>query len=541
MATPKEPCDAARTTACCGLPSQTHTGAPPWQSGPGKGLGPSAGLPSLPWVPAGAAAGVAAVAGLSCSLIHAAGEEDRPAPSRPPLVVKPILTYPQPVRQFQTSWRNWGGIQSAEDVQAEIARIQNELKALQAGADFPLEFLPPAAVRGATELASVADAAKAHALLVYAAGDGGGDLMAEVNLLERWGKDTVFFVRHRSGPLYYWYEGASARFHRQHTDFQATRTIRCEDTVVDSMDEVLWRLRALAGLHATLQTRILAIGWPGPHVWPTEQSLAAVRRTWKLQVHSVSYDELGRRLQGARQDSAMASRARQRANAYLRLPQTKLQTEFDVVENAFLLEEVFRRLLEEHGCRAITVAACMSAIMPVAQTTACLTLSRLNDAGYLAWCEADFSAIPAATLLANLTGRPVFFCAPGYPHGGTILLAHCSAPRKMDGQNLLPVRIMTHYESDYGAAPRVEFPAGQKVTMAVPDFASKRWLGLSGVVVHNPSLAACRTQVEIRLPVSSLTVAQRMPGYRWALAFGTHLREMGYALRRVGVEWDCLG
>lgn len=77
--------------------------------------------------------------------------------------------------------------------------------------------------------------------------------------------------------------------------------------------------------------------------------------------------------------------------------------------------------------------------------------------------------------------------------------------------------------------------------MAVPDFASKRWLGLSEVITDNPSVAACRTQVEVRLPASSLTVAQRMPGYRWALGFGDYLREVGYALRRVGIAWDCLG
>ncbi len=481
------------------------------------------------------------VAGLSWCRLRTAGAVDKPAPSRPPLIVKPILTYPQPVRSFQTSWRNWGGLQSAEDVQAEVARIQAELKDLQAAADFPLEFLPLAAVRGAGQLAGLSDAAKAHALLVYAAGDGAGDLMAEVSLLERWGKNTVFFVRHQSGPLYYWYEGVSARFHRQHTDHQATRTIRCEDTVVDRMDEVLWRLRALAGLHASLGARILAIGRPAPNVWPSDESIAPVRSTWQFRVHSVPYEQLARLLEGAREDTSARQRARLRAQAYLDLPGTERKTPFAFVENAFLLEEVLRGLLQQHACRIVTVGACMSAIMPVAQTTACLALSLLNDAGYLAWCEADFAAMPAATLLANIAGRPAFFCAPGYPHAGTILLAHCSAPRKMDGKNLLPVRLMTHYESDYGAAPRVEFPTGQPVSLVAPDFGSKRWLGLSGKVAGNPSVAACRTQVEVRLGIPSLIVAQRMPGYRWALVFGDYRREVGYALRRTGIAWDCPG
>ncbi|MCR4415371.1 MAG: hypothetical protein NUV77_23415 [Thermoguttaceae bacterium] len=474
----------------------------------------------------------AAPAGASRSHGVAGVPDDRPAPPRRRLVVKPILTYPKPVPHPQTSWRNWGGIQSAADLEAETRRIRGELDALKGKADFPLEFMPLSAVRGAAELDAIAEARQADALLVYAAGDGAGDLMAEVNLLEKWGKDTVFFVRHQSGPLYYWYEGVSARFHRQHTDDQATRTIRCDDTVVDRMDDVLWRLRALAGLRATVGSRVLAIGWPDARVWPSEESVEPVRRHWKFAVQPVSYDELGKRLE--------AARARQRAEAYLQLPGTKLETELPAVENAFLLEGVFRGLLDQTGCRAITVAACMSAILPVAQTTACLALSVLNDAGYLAWCEADFPALPAATLLANISGRPVFFCAPGYPHHGTIMLAHCSAPRKMDGQHVLPARIMTHFESDYGAAPRVEFPAGQSVSMVVPDYASQRWLGLSGEIVSNLSVAACRTQVEVRYGASSLALAKRMHGYRWALALGDYLREVGYALRRVGIAWDCL-
>ncbi|MCL4192094.1 MAG: hypothetical protein KJZ87_10140, partial [Thermoguttaceae bacterium] len=48
---------------------------------------------------------------------------------------------------------------------------------------------------------------------------------------------------------------------------KAEQTVRCEDTVVDSLDEGLWRLRALAGLRATVGSRILAIGGPASQRW----------------------------------------------------------------------------------------------------------------------------------------------------------------------------------------------------------------------------------------------------------------------------------
>ena len=106
-------------------------------------------------------------------------------------------------------------------------------------------------------------------MLLYAAGDGGGDLMASINPIAALGKDTIFFVRHKSGPVYYWYEGIMARFLHQHTDELAVKGIDYSDVVVDSQDEILWRLRALCGLRNTIGSRILAVGGPGG--WATRR------------------------------------------------------------------------------------------------------------------------------------------------------------------------------------------------------------------------------------------------------------------------------
>ena len=92
--------------------------------------------------------------------------------------------------------------------------------------------------------------------------------------------------------------------------------------------------------------------------------------------------------------------------------------------------------------------------MPLAETSACLTLSRLNDDGYLAFCESDFVVIPAGMLMASISGHPMFLNDPTYPHDGLITLAHRTAPRKLDGHTIEPVRILTHFESDYGARRR---------------------------------------------------------------------------------------
>jgi len=484
----------------------------------------------------GTALGGVALTGLSWSLLSAAESEFDPAPPRKPLKVKPILVYSIPKRREKSSWRNWGGIETQEQADEEVVRIRGELDQLKATADFPVEFLPITAVQAARELAEMADVEAADTLLVFAAGGGGG----EYNAIGNFKKDTILFVRHQSGPVYLWYEIISPRYLRQHTDTLKTVGVDEQDVVVDRMDEVLWRLRALGGLKNTIGSRIVAIGGLAGWAQPDEAIAKLVEQRWKLDVRSVDYPQLGELIKAARADQAAVERSKRRAALYLAQPQTVLETGTAYVENAFLLDDVFRRLMKETDCRAITVNHCMGTIMPMSETTACMTLSTLNDAGFLAFCESDFVVIPSGLLLANISGLPVFLNDPTYPHDNLITLAHCTAPRKMDGKSPEPARIMTHFESDYGAAPKVDMPKGQVVTNIIPDFKAERWVGLTGEIVDHPLLPICRSQIDIRYTCDSLRLAERMPGFHWMTSYGNYLRELGYALKRIPIQWEVL-
>jgi L-fucose isomerase-like protein len=310
--------------------------------------------------------------------------------------------------------------------------------------------------------------------------------------------------------------------------------------VIDSQDEILWRLRALCGLRNTMGTRIVAIGGPDAWAQPKDVVPNLVRDKLKFDMQTVSYNELGKLIKEARADGAAVQRARQRAEAYLKAPGNTLETKREFVDNAFLLEQVFRGIMKKADCRAITVNSCMGTIMPIAETSACLTLSILNDAGYMAFCESDFVVIPSGVLLVNVSGLPMFLNDPTYPHDGVITLAHCTAPRKMNGKELEPARILTHFESDYGASPKVEMRKGQVVTNIVPDFKLERWVGLLGEIIDVPFMDICRSQIDIRYSCSDRALAERMPGFHWMTCYGDYMREIGYALKKVGIQWETL-
>ena len=492
--------------------------------------------------------GIAAGALLAKSRLGAAGllaaEGETPAeryapapPQRLPLKVQPVLVYSIYTRGEKTSWRGWGGIDSPEGADRECAAITRELASLKEKADFPVEFAEVIAVNDAHTLIGDERIARADTVVVYGAGGG-------VEGAQQLGRDVIIFQRWESGPVYLQYEIVSPHFLRQRTDSLQLTNITNDDIVTDSLDELLWRLRSLCGLKNTRGSRIVAIG--RYDVWAQgaesqEALFKAIGEKLALDIREVPFEDLDPLIDAAAKDEQLQKWADDAARDYLALPETTCEVPFEPVRNCFVLDAIFRRIMHSAECRAITVFGCMTTIIPKANTTACLTLSTLNDDGYLAFCESDFAVVPSGILLANSPGHPVFMNDPTYPHAGKITLAHCTAPRKMSGAKRDPVRIVTHFESDFGAAPKVEMPIGQPMTNILPDFRLDRWAGLRTKVIDNPFRPICRSQIDVAYEVDDKLVAERMPGFHWMSCFGDYMNEIGYALRRVGVAWDPLG
>jgi hypothetical protein len=110
----------------------------------------------------------------------------------------------------------------------------------------------------------------------------------------------------------------------------------------------------------------------------------------------------------------------------------------------------------------------------------------------------------------------------------------------MDGKNLAPARIVTHFESDYGAAPKVEMLIGQAVTNIMPDFKFELNVGLAGKIIANPFRDICRSQIDISYDYDSKKVAEQMSGFHWITVYGDYLKEAGYALKKIGIGLETL-
>jgi len=81
---------------------------------------------------------------------------------------------------------------------------------------------------------------------------------------------------------------------------------------------------------------------------------------------------------------------------------------------------------------------------------------------------------------------------------------------------------------------------GQVVTNIIPDFLIKRWVGLKGKIVDAPFMPICRSQIDISFTCDSLKLAERMPGFHWMTGYGDYMKEIGYACKKLGIQWEDL-
>jgi hypothetical protein len=457
-----------------------------------------------------------------------------------PIRVQPILMYMEQLPREKTSWRSWGIVHNAQEAAEEAKRIQNDLARLQALAEFPIEILPLATVRTIEEANNVQKNDFDVVLLFPATG--WGDLL-QACFAQKPEQDTIIFARHQSGPMYYWYEALSTRYLKSRTDAEVAANsakshgpITLHDVVIDELTEVVWRLRALYGLKNFIGRRVIALG--GAMGKYDDKAPAVAHDRYGLEIISIDYDDFERRLKAMMNDEKWQAKANAWTDQYLALPHTTLDTARPFVVNSFYLYVYFKELLQKYNTDTFTINSCMVQAIPIADTTACLTLSILNDEGYTAMCESDFVLVPAAMFVRQITSKPVFMHNSTFPHKGIVTCAHCTGPRRMDGVRYEPTRIVTHFESDFGAAPKVEMPVGQKVTILDPEFSNRRWLSFTGTVKSNPFYACCRSQQDVLIDGDWKKLLHETRDSHWVMVYGSYVDELEYASKKMGM--DCV-
>ena len=74
--------------------------------------------------------------------------------------------------------------------------------------------------------------------------------------------------------------------------------------------------------------------------------------------------------------------------------------------------------------------------------------------------------------------------------------------------------------------------------MIVPEFSGRKWIGAKGTIIDHPFHPICRSQADIAISGDWERLLRDMGGFHWMMVYGDCLKEVGYAIKHLGIEWD---
>jgi len=131
------------------------------------------------------------------------------------------------------------------------------------------------------------------------------------------------------------------------------------------------------------------------------------------------------------------------------------------------------------------------------ETTGCLALSALTDAGVMAGCEGDLVSTVGMLWANLLTGELPWMANPAELDvaANTLKLAHCTIARGM----LERYRLRSHFESGMGVGIQGDLPLGPVTLIRIGGAEMEAlWVAEGAVVGRGDAENLCRTQVDRR-------------------------------------------
>lgn len=153
------------------------------------------------------------------------------------------------------------------------------------------------------------------------------------------------------------------------------------------------------------------------------------------------------------------------------------------------------RIIETYQLQGFTLR-CFELIERL-NDTGCLSLARLNAAGYVAGCEGDVPAMLSMAIVRSLFGVSGFLANPATvnPETGELLFAHCTIPLDMVERYELD----THFESGVGTGVRGFMKQGPVTVFKVSGDLKRHFIAEGRLVMSLALPNMCRTQQVIQL------------------------------------------
>ncbi len=201
------------------------------------------------------------------------------------------------------------------------------------------------------------------------------------------------------------------------------------------------------------------------------------------------------------------------------------------VEKAGQVYSLLKQTKNQENFDALTVE-CFS-LVKTKSVSGCLALAKFNQEGIPTACEGDIVSAVGMMLAKALTGQIPWMANVAKIGYEKTLLAHCTISPDL----LSDYKITTHYETGIGTAIQGNFQTDKITVFRLDDTVSRIFI-TEGTIINRPRYAsACRTQVEVKFPESSVKCLREDPlGNHHLVLPGDHREILLLASRILNLE-----
>jgi L-fucose isomerase-like protein len=268
-------------------------------------------------------------------------------------------------------------------------------------------------------------------------------------------------------------------------------------------------------------TRLLIIGYTQQWVVSTSVDERWMEDRLGIQSVHIGLEELFAEYGEIPRDDAAV---RHFAEAYLASANACVEPSVEQIEDAYRLYLALKKLMNRYQANALAIS-CFSLVKQL-KVTSCLALSLLNDEpGVVAACEGDIDAAVSMVVGKAVSGLPVFMGNPVYHIDNTLDIVHCTAPRRLGGDQVAKITVRSHHETGLSMAQRIELPAIGKATLfRIGNEFSEATL-FTADFIDNPDEDTCRTQFRFRIDSTERRIEQSL-GCHHMVLFGDYEQQI---------------
>jgi len=411
---------------------------------------------------------LSSAAGLALPWLEAAGQSAESAPWNGPAVVRRVY-----LATRRASWPR-----PDLDFKQEVAEIEARLKELERRYPGEIRFTGGELLQPGGDLAAtIAGAAEADVILAFNLAHG---VLSTLDKLFEARRPVLLFAQPYSGHDW------------THQTVFAQQGRPAEVLASSDFAELDGYVKLFRTIHHLRHSKVLLMAPPA-----ARPSGEAFTKQFGTAFGYPAYLDLK-----AIYDAVDAAKARQGADAFIRLASRVVEPTREEIVDSFRLHLAIQELLGREKANAIAIDCLGGFGRKELPAYPCVSFSKLNDAGLYGVCECDLDSTMTQLLVTSFSGKPGFVSDPVFDTGrNEVIHAHCVSATAMQGVGgpTSPFMVRSHLEDHKGVSMQVLLPPAGPVTVA-------RFWGPGKFVVSTGEATGnvddergCRTKIRTRV------------------------------------------